>query len=1097
MECNRDEALRAIGIAEKKLQVKDYLGARKVALKAKQLFPDLENIAQILTVCDVYCAAENKLQGSELDWYRILQVEPTDNEAAIKKQYRKLALLLHPDKNKLSGAEYSFKLIGEAVGILSDQEKRKLYDMKRRHAMMGTKLSDAKNPAPHDLSSSTRKYPGSATHTVVNPPQAGVSCQKLPNEPTSANKWKPSMQSTGETFWETCPCCSAKYRNSNSVVNKQIKCENCSRNVRETGFATETEAARSYCPQSKDNIHSGPTASNARPQAFSAEVGCMDYRVNATCASRTSENGGEVEGSNCRATFEAEMVDDLTKKATVKQQRPSKNSRKKRRVVESESGDSKSTDSNESVETDMEEQFPNEQNTRASSNHAQRYFRIRRPVNYNEDRTDENFESAPCFNRSNISRASESDLVKEMNSTQHTGNTDVAPEVNPPLNQKKGKQKLDHSRQENKLESVEIGDGNNSVQHSQHEAPDESDEDCDTPLQPVILELPDSEFHDFDSDKTGDRFSVDQVWAVYDNLHALPRFYAVIRKVLSTDFRLRITWLEAIPGCTEEESWLDAGLPVACGGYILGETEVAEDRLMFSHLAKFERGRGKIKYKIYPKKGEIWAIYKDWDINWFSNPEDHLHFEYEIVELLTDYSEDTGGDVVSLDKLKGFRWLYVRITKEGREATFHVPGRQSYRFSHQVPAYGMKGTEREDVPVGSFELDNAAFPSDFKDSVPSGTLEEDGFRLTDSQCPGASSSKPINNGMYEEPISGLEKPKAPGSQEVLMDELEEKNAKKDEDVKCNEWGGQQTSNITDRKSEQVCGNQLPENETMLMSENNVFESPESSSRASIRDSVSLTAGKNLSVSEVKDHGVSVCRKNDIILSGPSDHLKKLPDPEFYDFMNNKTINKFQKNQIWSVYDNLDNMPRFYAWIQETDRVAKKVHIIWLEICHENMLPDEIMWLARKLPVSCGMFIAKDCDCVSPELFSQHIRDEPSWTEGKFGIYPRQGEVWAIYNRWSSAWTRSDHTSHKCSLVEVVSTYSAEKGVKVRHLTRIKEHRYVFKNSKKPESNIPRTCLLQFSHQVPAFKLQDEVGGRLKGCWELDPASLPKDLFTVS
>ncbi|KAF3785948.1 DnaJ-like protein subfamily B member 14 [Nymphaea thermarum] len=1131
MECNRDEALRAIGIAEKKMEVKDYLGAQKITLKAKQLCPDLENTAQILAVCNVHCVGENKVQGSELDWYRILQVEPTADEATIKKQYRKLALLLHPDKNKLSGAEYAFKLIGEAVGILSDQAKRGLYDMKRRHAIIGTMLSDIQNPASPDFSSSARKSPGFASgstdHTVISPPQAGLSCQQQQNERRTANEWQPLAQSTGATFWSMCPFCSIKYQYSNIVMNKRIRCGNCMDvyiavgiNVRETRFGTETIAAQSLYPQSQDSIRSGygPSANNAPPQAFAAEVSCTDSQVNATCASRpsensgdqvnatcalrTSENSGEVEGSKCRDTSEAEKVDELKKKATMVQQHLSYNSRKRRRILESECSDSKSADSKESIESDMEEQFPDEQNAWASSDHPRRFLRIRRHVNYNEDRTDEGDDSVsvPCSSRSNINKTSGSDLMNEMDSTQPTGNTYVAPELSPPLNQQSSKQKLDHSRQENKLETGRVGiddagqDSINRVQRTQHESPDESDEDCNSPLQPEYLELPDSEFHDFDSDKTGACFSVDQVWAVYDNLHGLPRYYAVIRKVLSTDFKLLITWLEAFPGCTEEESWLDAELPVACGGYILGETEATEDRLMFSHLVKFERGRGKIKYKIYPKKGEIWALYKDWDINWFSNPEGHCHFEYDIVELLMDYSKDTGGDVVPLVKVKGFQSLYIRMTKEGRQATFHVPGRQSYRFSHQIPAYSMKGNEKEGIPVGSFELDIAAFPCNFKDSVPMGTSREVEVQLTDSQCQGASSSKPINSSVYKESVSGLQKSKASGFQEILKDELDE-NMKEDEDVKCNESGLQQMSNIMDKKPEQVYGNKLCEDETMRMSENYVFGSPECSSRVSMRDSVSVSASKHLSVSAVNGNGISVCRQNDIIMSGPSDHLKKLPAPEFYDFMNDRTINKFRKNQIWAVFDNLDDMPRFYAWIKRIDHSANKVHIIWLVICHEDMLSEEVMWLARKLPVSCGVFKAKDCDCVSPELFSHHVRDEPSQTEGKFGIYPRQGEVWAIYNRWSSAWTKSDHMSHKCSIVEVISTYSAEEGVRVQHLTRIKGHHYIFKKSKKPESNIPRACLFQFSHQVPAFKLQDEAGGRLKGCWELDPASLPKGLFT--
>ena len=47
----------------------------------------------------------------------------------IKSAYRKLALQYHPDRNKDKAAEEKFKEISEAYAVLSDDEKRKRYDM--------------------------------------------------------------------------------------------------------------------------------------------------------------------------------------------------------------------------------------------------------------------------------------------------------------------------------------------------------------------------------------------------------------------------------------------------------------------------------------------------------------------------------------------------------------------------------------------------------------------------------------------------------------------------------------------------------------------------------------------------------------------------------------------------------------------------------------------------------------------------------------------------------------------------------------------------------------------------------------------------------
>lgn len=63
------------------------------------------------------------------DYYEVLGVERGADGQTIKKAYRKLAKKYHPDTNAgNTQAEQKFKEITEAYGILSDPEKRKLYD---------------------------------------------------------------------------------------------------------------------------------------------------------------------------------------------------------------------------------------------------------------------------------------------------------------------------------------------------------------------------------------------------------------------------------------------------------------------------------------------------------------------------------------------------------------------------------------------------------------------------------------------------------------------------------------------------------------------------------------------------------------------------------------------------------------------------------------------------------------------------------------------------------------------------------------------------------------------------------------------------------
>lgn len=83
------------------------------------------------------------------DYYKILEVAPDATAEQIKKSYRRLAMTYHPDRNPDDKeAEEKFKEINEAYDVLSNDEKRKKFDLM---------MSGKSNSANYHASTQTHK----------------------------------------------------------------------------------------------------------------------------------------------------------------------------------------------------------------------------------------------------------------------------------------------------------------------------------------------------------------------------------------------------------------------------------------------------------------------------------------------------------------------------------------------------------------------------------------------------------------------------------------------------------------------------------------------------------------------------------------------------------------------------------------------------------------------------------------------------------------------------------------------------------------------------------------------------------------------------
>eukprot|EP00250_Pteridium_aquilinum_P008487 c17989_g2_i1 orf=606-2975(-) len=773
MECNRSEAVRAMEMAEQKFASQDYAAARKLALKAQQLFPAIENIAQMIAVIDVHVAAQTRIGINEKDWYGILQIEPTADDAVVKKQYRKLALFLHPDKNKSIGAESAFKLIGEALQVLSDKVKRLVYDAKRgmharaSHAFSGS--SDGVNGWQSQLFQQHQVYPDS----TANPNTFNKASQRhFPQPP-------PQVPVAGQpefhlfTFWTACTSCQMRYQYYRKYENQNLLCPQCRRPfiAKDLSNMQRGNVTQAWPPRAGESIINGPQARQSNPHISTNYESTPHIFANYSASSFKYFNGftsggrsdasqafagtasrvngtGVASGAKSEAHFtsygtgvresgdaEKELLRKIKelRRAAAREQAKQKNQLKKSMA-------------NEKAREEFVKPFFKEgqlqnatftanktklkkHNVDSSSSDAEEDDEFWERVSVKEGR-DDSKTSAGQSSRSKrsstyISNGSAGGTVQEVLAGKkvkvetEVGTSKQDPEavvmarkladlaknaIRVKLNLQKSKPLVTDS-----ASSLASGKrGSVPGLKESHEYPDRKVENLVKEEEVVAsCSVPDADFHNFDEGREEKDVEVGQVWALYDDKDGMPKYYMKVKEVHSrTPFKVLIGWFELRKPSDEVCELLDLGFSFACGEFRISSNQVMDSVNSFSHLVNWEKS-GKGLVKIYPKKGEVWCIYKDWEAGQKVFRVGDALVGYSMVEVISDCSEASGAVVMSLDKVEGFKTIF-QLTNE---RVFQVPFLELLRFSHRVPAHKLKGNEAPGIPKDSWELDPAAIPS--------------------------------------------------------------------------------------------------------------------------------------------------------------------------------------------------------------------------------------------------------------------------------------------------------------------------------------------------------------------------------------------------
>ncbi|CAL4890951.1 unnamed protein product [Urochloa decumbens] len=716
MECNKDEVARAKALAERKMLDKDFFGAKRAIMKAQQLSKEVDDIdiQKILTVCDVHCASGAKV-NAEIDWYGILQVPVTADDALIKKQYHKLALLLHPDKNKFGGAEAAFKLVGEANITLTDMSKRSAYDMKRNTFRGG---AGAGKP-PYELR--RRHAPAGSRATSVNLHEHRAS----------------NPAGTQTTFWTMCPSCGVRYQYYISILKKALRCRSCYKSFiahefkeqavpsganQQSAWVRKNAGARQQNFPSPQTNFTGQKTWSATP---GVHVNTGSHHAGVNTKRQTDGNTGGLKDKikSDRVTGNASKVSST---AGLK--------RGRRAEIESSISET-SSDSEEEIH----EHGP-AANSAGPGQQIRRSSRQKQEVNYSEEIEDDvedanNNADDDFVNSPGLKRLRKSGLFHGDHSNQTTKlNEDIASH-NGPTNgvnnwcniEDKNKscapcgQKTFNGIDQRKGETMHGGENSDGKGKEVHSVSINGLGPIGGASDHYKFTSADQQFFDFGQLRDENEFRAGQIWAVYDDQGCMPRSYARIMKVKTTpEFMLHFVWLELDPRNKAEELWSYGGLPVACGRFKHGESETTKETGMFSGTISFEKGKTKNSYEIYPRKNEVWALFKEWDIGWSLDADKHKYksHQYEVVQVLFDLTTTTSIMVMPLMKINGYFSLFM----PSREAApYMIHQDDTLRFSHCVPHHVM--SETEGVPEGSLELDPAALPLDLEEAFPSITLE--------------------------------------------------------------------------------------------------------------------------------------------------------------------------------------------------------------------------------------------------------------------------------------------------------------------------------------------------------------------------------------
>ncbi|XP_073226679.1 uncharacterized protein [Cicer arietinum] len=234
---NRAEAERWLYTANKLLSARDLHGARSFAIRARESDPTFDASELLLAVIDTLLAGESRINDHHRDWYGILQIlRYTTNIDHIANQYRRLALLLDPNRNPFAFSGHAFSLVHDAWSVLSNTAKKALYDSDLR--LLTSPPAPPQHQPPPQPVPQHQQYPPPNLTPKKNPRSKDAATEptrqnRNPNESTESTR-QTRTASAAETegsisFWTLCPYCYVYYEYPKGYEECALRCQSCRR----------------------------------------------------------------------------------------------------------------------------------------------------------------------------------------------------------------------------------------------------------------------------------------------------------------------------------------------------------------------------------------------------------------------------------------------------------------------------------------------------------------------------------------------------------------------------------------------------------------------------------------------------------------------------------------------------------------------------------------------------------------------------------------------------------------------------------------------------------------------------------------------------